>query len=464
MKAVDSARANAKALHSKREELIYWISKKPSIERFFKVRRIKKQVQALDEAGRDIQSTTITEAQSTAGVVNENNYPTYSKQVFGAYDMYDNRSTYGGEYLGGIVDIRVAFIGGDGISIQTGKKATSKYVDKLLESTKLHGSLFFRVLETMELEGRCLLQLKPDRSKKNISVSILRWVDSAYSVEKENGKVKRIRLGEDDAGNPIFANMNRTVYFETGGSGRLDNWTTNRIHRVLTDIENASRSKYDLRTNGHLFGRPTPSFEVQTPQEAKSINQDINAGNFKPGSSYAGTGRHYYAEPSGGAADLLSEDQKAAFRAISMTTGIPFHMLAYPELLSNRATAEVMMEAVEAATKKERIICQEAIRELIDKSMDLAIDSGFESNSIKGDYQVHISNTTATQLKALGELYIMLEAAGVISMGTVRNRIPFIDPIKEKKAIEEEHGTQPDFPDNRNLDDLDQQAREIDGR
>ncbi|GAG78234.1 unnamed protein product, partial [marine sediment metagenome] len=50
-------------------------------------------------------------------------------------------------------------------------------------------------------------------------------------------------------------NKDKFVYVKLGGSPDRLNLVPPLIANVLTDIENFSRAKYDMRKNNHLFGR-----------------------------------------------------------------------------------------------------------------------------------------------------------------------------------------------------------------
>jgi len=228
------------------------------------------------------------------------------------------------------------------------------------------------------------------------------------------------------------------VYVKIGGSEYSINERPNRIHCVLTDIENASRGKYDLRKNTDLFGKTMPTWQTENRMEADSINNVVSSKEWEPGLGYAGTAKFSLVEPSGRAAEMAKMDILMALKAVSTTTGIPIHWLAWPELMSNRATAENMMEAIAAATKKDRLIWEEAFYEIILKSMVLAVDEGFEDSNIIADFQVKLPLISTAMVKALSDTWAPLQQMDVISMESLRNKIPGINPSEEKAFIDSE--------------------------
>jgi hypothetical protein len=292
------------------------------------------------------------------------------------------------------------------------------------------------------MEGKNLVLLLPDKKAEQIKIRSFSWWVNKYKLELDpydNDDIKKItyRSKDEDAEEKTIA-IEKAVYVKIGGSEDKVVDTPSRIHTILTDVENFSRAKYDLRKNTHLFGKIFPYWETQTVAEAKAINNSVADGDFQIGSGYAGTAKMSLLEPTGQATMAIKEDILISLKCISMTTGIPIHWLAWPEVMSNRATAENLLEMVKAGTVKERLIWQEAIREIIDRAMITAIDNGFANNKIIDDYQVRLPLISIATLKALQETWIPLEQGNYISKKTVRNQIPGIDPLEESELLEQE--------------------------
>lgn len=411
-------------------------------EPFGRLRNRKKilKLQATEEGGRDILNTSITASQSVSKVVDKNNYQTYSSMVTGAYDMYGGRTNYGNEFFRGVLEARVGFISGEGLSVVSENEATQAYVNKFLDLNKLHGSMLVRLTRIGELEGKALVILKKKKTEKGgyIRVNPFSWYKNNYTVSLDNGDINKITYTPKNEGGSKTINPEKSVFVRLGGSEYDVDTTPNRLHVVLTDFENASRAKYDLRKNSHIFGKIMPYWNTETQNEASAINKDVNAGNWEIGQGYAGTAGFSFVEPGGGAANVIIKDMLSALKAVSTSTGIPIHWMAWPELMSNRATAENLMELMNNATRAERIIWEEAYTEMIIKSMKMAIDEGFETNDILGEFEVKLPVGNITFIKSLIEVWAPLQQLDVISMATLRSIIPSIEAGKEKKAIEEE--------------------------
>lgn len=400
------------------------------------------------EGGRDVTNTHTTEAQSTQAVVDKNNYKTYSGQVKFSHDAYNGRLDYGCEMYGSIVETRQVFIGGEGLSVIAKKKSTQDYIDKFLTLNKFHGSMLMDTIRTGEIEGKDLMVMKPkvkkiqDQETKYIKVQNIQWWTNNYTIVTDpldTSEITKVKFKpKSDESVEKTLPMNKSVFVKLGGTDEKINDTTNKLHRILTDIENFSRMKYDLRKNHHLFAKIMAYWKTLTQNEAKAINNDINSGKWEIGQSYAGPADFKLTDVPLGALEALTGEMLLAAKIISTNTGIPIHWLAWPELMSNRATAENLLEVVNAGTKRERLIWEEAYRELIDKSMVMAIDAGFEDSDIMGEYHLELSLVSMANLKAIQETWLPLQQMDVISMGTLRSKIPAINPTEEKKMVEKE--------------------------
>lgn len=407
-----------------------------------------KSIQGMNEAQRDILNTRINNFTSSTGKeIAENNYSTYAAQIAGIYEMYEGRAKYGGEILGGILNTRVAFIAGEGLSVISRSPATQKFIDDFIKKNKLNGSRLITMVETGELEGRNLITLKAfkpadKRDKWHIKARSFSWKVNPYTIEtvdNDTDEIKQITYKDKtDADKPKTISGKECVYTKLGGiEYSLDN-TTNGLHRVLTNIENMSRAVYDLRKNTHLFGKTMPYWETESIQAASAINTAVNSGEWEIGRGYAGGAKFSLVEPSGGAAKAIIDDILINLKAVSTSTGIPIHFLAWPELMSNRATADNLMEMVKAATQKDRLIWEEAFTEIIEKAMQLAIDNGIATNEILNEFTVKLPIVSIALLKQIIEVWEPLHAKDLISTFSFLNMLPGINPADELKKVKEE--------------------------
>jgi hypothetical protein len=408
------------------------------------IKTAQARIQALSESGRSILTTAITQAMAAVEATDKNKYTSYAAQVAGAYKMYNGTADFGGDVLGGCLDIRVAMIAGEGVSLSAENKSTQAFLDKFAKLNCLQGSRLIRMVELGELEGKSLLYLTPkknaEKEKSFVKVRPISWQTTKYKVNTDSFDPEEITgIEYVSKDKPQKVNINASVYVRLGGSATDVNETPNRFHRLLTDFENMSRAKYDLNKNTRLFGKVIPTWETQDDKQARSIKKDMEADDFDIGTGFVGSAKMGLLEPTGAASDAIEKLFLLYLKVVSAGTGIPVHWLAFPELMSNRATAENLTEVINAATRKDRLLWEEGIHEAIEKAMVMSVDAGFEKNEIIDDFEVTLPFVSIEMLKAILDVYMPMEQAGLFSKKTLRDITPLgLDWRAEDRQIARE--------------------------
>ena len=413
---------------------------------FHKVKTIvktKEQLQAIAEGQKKdiLQSGGI--APSQASEIRGNNYTSYSSQVKQAYDMYNARTKYGGSLLSPLVDLRCAFIGGAGISVVSNTEKTNKFIQDLFTYNNMYGSRFNETLLVGELEGKNLILLFPDKKEGKVKIRNFSWNTHNYFIdldENDTDLIKRIYYKpKSEITSEKEIPIDRAVFIKLYGTVDKVIETSSKILKVLTNIENCDRIIYDMRANNHVFGLNILCFECKDQNEAKVIDNKISTVDVSQGFTYSGTAKIYFVSPSSEATNVLKEEYLLNLKIIANMINTPIHWLEWPELMSNRATAENMSEVINAGTLQQRIIYQEKIKEVIIKCMKIAKEYGFKGAVYDPDgFQVTLPLISLSTIKSLTEVWLPLQESSVISMSTLRNKVPEIDAETEKKLVDEE--------------------------
>lgn len=414
------------------------------------LRKLNRKIKATQEGVRDILTTNAaTMNQSLTSVVDKNNYKDYEKKVAAAYEMYNDSCDYGGEIFGGLVDARVSFIGGEGISVNSNNDATKEAIMMIIKDNRLDGSRLIDVMRTGELEGKDLLVLKKDNEMKSgVKIRSFRYIDYKYTIHADGYDkdiIKDIVYMENGTEKTLNENF---VLVRLGGTWNDPNSTPSKCMKVLTDCENFSRAKYDFRKNNHLFGRVTPWIKTENDEVARKFQEAVSSGQWKIGDGYAGPAELSLEGPSSDSAKVIVDEMTLLVRIISAMTGIPVHWLAWPDLLSNRATAENMMEAVKASTQLERLTWEESLEEVFKKALIIGVDAGKISNAAIDDFEIKLPFISIAEIKAIVDALSGLVEKKIVSEETLRGKVPGIDPGIEKiridKQREEEAARAPD--------------------
>lgn len=406
------------------------------------IRRLTANVQAI-EATRDVLTTFAVSNRINLSQIDKNSYKSYDSKVEMLYKMYNAETDYGGEVLGAVADIRCAFIGGEGISISCKNKKKEKFIEDFLKFNKLDGSRLLNAVRIGEFDGKVLFLLSEDNEKKNIKARLFSYHNNKYKVVRDSKDyeiIKSITYTEKGKTEESSISIDKAVYMRLGGADYLSDDTPTKLGKVLTQCENASRALYDLRNNTHLFGKVIPTWETAPGdiQSAKAINKDLQDKSFEIGDGYAGSAKFKLNEPSGAAGEAIIKDLLMNMRFIASMTAVPIHWLSWPELMSNRATAENLLEVVSAGTKLERLVWEEGLRDIIDKACEMAQDAGYVDGLVDIDYTVKLPLISLAALMQIIDVWLPILQAGKLSDFSFWNMLPGIDPAKEKKAIEDQ--------------------------
>jgi len=374
-----------------------------------------------------------------------NAYQSYDSQVTETYRKYSGLSSFGNQQLRAVVDLRTAFIAGEGISISCEDEQTSDWIEMFLSRNLLQGPNFMNAVKGSEMCGQALFILKVSEwIDQSLFVKAIRFPYTILEPFKPVYKDKRLKdevldiLIKKDFGWQSV-NFRNFIYIRTGGDDGNTEGPCTKIGVVLTDMENYDRAIKDMRRNNHIFARITPAFNTKTPGEAKSLKERLHEMKWKIGEVFIGSAELEYKTPKTGAHENLQSELTSTIKTISSVTGVPVHWLGYVDLMSNRATAESLYELIKNATILERQSWESSIYNMILKAEELYINSGGENISkMNPDFEVRLPlidfNEFLNRVKGLQVAYM----DSAISLDDYRNMLPGIDPLKTKRAIEKE--------------------------
>jgi len=372
-----------------------------------------------------------------------NAYRTYEAQVGETYRKYNAFADFGSQQLRTIIDLRTAFIAGEGISISCQHERTAAWIETFLRRNELVGSGLTNAVKGAEMAGQCLFLLKEGIWRDgsiHIKVSRVPYVSrmpykAVYSDVLIRDVIIDIQIKKD--GMWVSAGYENFIYVRTGGDDTNSQGPVTKAGVVLTDIENYDRAIKDMRRNNHIFARVTPTFKTESDAETKALQTMLSKLKWKIGQAFIGKAKMAYESPETGAYENLTFEMVATIKTISSVTGVPVHWLGYVDLMSNRATAQTLYELIKNATVIERVLWQQALYDMILKGQELYIDAGGEElPRLNYDFEVKLPlidfSEFLERVKALNLAY----GDEAISIDDYRNMLPGIDPLKTRRAIE----------------------------
>ncbi len=384
-----------------------------------------------------------------------NDYKNYVSQVRETYSKYNGRANFGVAQTRSVVDLRSAMISGEGISVITEDEKLGEWIDKFLMFNKLTGGPeLFKAVKGTEMSGQLLLKLKSVITDENevgikifrIGYSYKRPFRAVYAdslVSSSEPVYFEIRKKDEDGWERL--SITDFVYVRTGGDDLNEFEPTTKVGVVLTDLENYDRAIKDMRRNNHIMARITPTFEVDTEQEAKTLTAKLNQIKWTIGKAFIGKAKFKYETPETGAHDNLKTEMVATIKNISAATGVPVHWLGYVDLMSNRSTADSLFEMIKQQTINERNEWEGALYQLIFKAQEMYIDAGGTDISLNRSFQVKLPLLDYSGLKERVDALSIAYHDEAISIDDYMNMLPGIDPYKTKKALEKERKEEGDL-------------------
>jgi len=403
----------------------------------------KKRIAGLEKKVGELQAYTevlIGEIEIANKQYKGNPYQTYRAAVDELSKKYEGKAFWGNQLTQNIIEILSSFIMGSGIKFY--KKYNSAeaekaeaFVKNFFEANDLDEEIPVEFCKESLIEGKFLCKLIPNKDKETVEIRHISFTDTSYKIETEQDDYKhytKVIYKVKSADKTL--NENEFVYKRFGGRLSKVNDTPPKLATILRNIEDLDKALWDLRKINHLFASPTPTFECETKEEADNLWKKLKKVNWKIGKLLISTAKFNLVEYSGAGKDGLITEIETQAKIISGTTGVPVHFLGLPNLLSNRATAENMMESLYTSTAKDRKTWIGAFEEIISKALVMA-NKNFNQNYPLDAIGVQIPFITAAKMKELVEIWLPLYTAGVITLKTMLSKVPEVDETEEENSL-----------------------------
>jgi hypothetical protein len=411
-----------------------------------------------------------------------NRYKVYDSAVLEVAQKYQGLSDWGGLQVGNIVDIRAAYIAGQGIKVKKveqkkprpkptipGKAGASKpqpqqedtkgdaelaFAEHFFDLNELDHELPQDLAREAEIEGKTLIklfQIKADPNEpldaegkpKEIEIGIrwISWTTNKYKVNTNADdylQVENVKYTLPNGGSEVTLKPGECVYKRFAGRLDIPNETMPRVAKCLTKIEDLDKALRDWREINSKYAAPIPYFKCADGNQAKAINEQITGLNWKIGKAFASTAEFDYKQPSPEGMAAIEAEIITLMKLISGATGVPIHFLGAPELTTKYgADSSGLLELIAMSTAKEREVWRGAYQELLAKAMRMrnAIE---KKTPLNPDLvRVELPQVTKEQWDRIISTWMPLYREGAIQHTTLLEQIPGVNVDEEIKAKEE---------------------------
>lgn len=424
----------------------------------FEVKELRKQVKDLQHSI-NILIGDVTRKNAYAG----NAYTDYRTAIDALAKKYEGTADWGVLQVGNIIDLRSAFIIGQGVKLiesnkdklPAGQKSREfEFIENFIKHNNLDEEMPQELAKEAEIEGRCLVKLTPNIDKKQIDVRFISYSAKGYKVESAKGDYQhyvKVSYGpastntdgrselemSDFESNQMVLEENQFVYKKFAGRLSKVNDLMPKTAKVLTQCENLDKALWDWRKINSLFAKPTPTIECENGNDTAKITAELENSKWNIGKLLVLAGAEYKlvgADIAG--TEALEKEIIALAKVISGATGVPVNFLGYPDLISNKSLSTDLFELINASTNKERHVWEGFYEELFNKALMMAnkeFQTGYKEDTVKAQ----ILQITEAKIRELSEVWLPLYTSGVVDLDYMLSKIPDADPERIKKSQEE---------------------------
>jgi|WetSurSiteA1Bulk_404760.scaffolds.fasta_scaffold00047_24 hypothetical protein len=413
-----------------------------------RVNRLQGELGKLRSTNVQLMKDVLSMSESAPAVYRGNKYQTYEAQVTEIDKKYNGTADWGVFQTGSIIDLRAVFIIAEGIKIMPTVKPEEaqkelEWARAFISFNNLDEEIAHEFAKEAEIEGKILLKVAWEEKEKMVSARFIPWTQKKYKIEAAPNDYLRYEKAfwtPQAAQEQEILLAPQFVYKKFGGRAFDPNSAAPKISRCLTQIEFLDQALRDYREINRLFAGPLLVFFFDDMNSAKLAQDDIDRMNFRIKKALSTSARDIrYIQPDAGGLAALENEIITNAKFISGCSGVPVHFLGLPDLLSNRATADNLMELVYSTTLKERTTWIGAYEELITKAIGLynqkmglsQLSEEKKLDATKLQVEIpFISPQTWTQLE---KVFIPLALAGKVSDALMLSKIPGVN-VEEEMA------------------------------
>ena len=393
-----------------------------------------------------------------------NAYSSYAEAVAEIDRKYRGVADWGVVQTGNIIDLRAAFIIGDGITVsakEEGAELEIEWTERFLEYNDLDMEVAQEFAKEAEIEGKIALKLALEEDKdakkeggQMVSVRFISWTDKKYEIisnPKDYLDYQKLKWKPTGQTKGETLEAKEFVYKKFGGRISKPNEAAPKIMKCLTQIDGLDKAERDWRQINHIFAGPVLYAECADGKTVAIALAALADKNFKINKILAGTFKLYFLTLDIKGIESIERESINLIKMISGTTGIPVHFLGFVDLMSNRATADSLIDMINAGTTKERQTWIGAYEETIRKAMvmynqgagklQMSKEQQLDPDKIKVDIPI----ITQKHYDRLEKIFLPLYITGKLSDETFYAMVPGLDvkvemerkAEKEKSEIEQ---------------------------
>jgi hypothetical protein len=381
--------------------------------------------------------TTATTAGSKKYV--GNSYRDYLTTIQEIARKYEGVAEWGSLETGNIIDVRGAFIIGQGVAIvpadndkKTKDSEEMKFVKAFMDYNDLDREMAQEFAKEGEIEGCFLGELVWNEKAQMVSLRFQSRVDRNYTIAHEpKDYASYLTATWRDPNTSIDTVLKEPdfVYARFGGRVHLPNRPMPKVGKCLTQIESIDKALRDWREINHLFAGPVPVIECSTAADAKAMDAAASNINWKLRKMVTIAGHLAFASPNlQGGSEALEKEIITNAKLVSGTTGVPIGFMGFGDLTTKLgSSSEISGAQIESSTSKERFVWIGKYTEIIKKAVAIRNANSQKTPLDASKVRVIIPFITAESWQRIIDVFLPLFTADAIDLSTLLAQIPNVD-------------------------------------
>ena len=383
-----------------------------------------------------------------------NPYTTVEAQVGEIIEKFNGESDFGCELVQRIINLLAAFTLPNGLSLivdenfkgqdkdDTGQ-AERDYLARWLDENNLNEGGTLKLAQEVNMQGQVALTFEWKKAARGsedegkVVCSYQSWMDTGFVITATGSNLQGpYKMTFTPAGKDEEKTFRDAKFVWLAINSRFGSTEGRpRIGGILHLLEYLSMELSDWRKSNELFGHPTPFFECKDKTEVDQVTSYIKETQWRVGEAIASTAKLDLKVPTG-AANESKELVTCLVQIISATTGISPHFLGFPNLMSNRATADSMGEPMEIVSKSVMALWSAFYDAMFDKVIRMRnANAGNDRQLREGVVKAKLLPLSDRQWKQIKEVWLPLLKESAISLQTFLSKLPGIDDEIELERI-----------------------------
>jgi len=391
-----------------------------------------------------------------------NQYATKKEAVKEIVRKYEGEADYGNQLVKRIINRKVADVLPNGLQLAVDDDVDPddaapelEWLGELLDYNDLDMEGSQDLEKEAQFEGQVLVWCEWIPADQQVRVHHVPWRETEYELTAEKDavgrddwrRIKNATWRDGSANRQITLDGAIVAYVCFNAGSKLDGNPC--LRNVLTECEELDKALRDWHKISQLFAKQTPYFETEDEAQAEEIRAHIVANKWKVGSAFASPAKFGLHGPTGITVEILREQILTLAKIISGATGVPVHHLGFPDLMSNRSTAESMDDPVEIESSTQQSRWVGFYEDLLAKS--IALRNANLNSQLRPDVvKPHVEGSSTTHLKQVEKVWLPAAEKSLISKRLFVQQLPDVDveaELDEQQAeADERAATAPALP------------------